>query len=38
VGNGTRHDLVEVLVIAICAIFAEVQGFEDMVEWVSRPT
>ena len=33
VGNGKRHDLVEVLVIAICAIFAEVQGFEDMAEW-----
>ena len=27
VGNGKRHDLVEVLVIAICAIFAEVEGF-----------
>jgi len=33
VGNGVRHDLVEVLVIAICAIFAEVAGFEDMAEW-----
>jgi predicted transposase YbfD/YdcC len=33
VGNGRRHDLVEVLVIAICAVFAEVQGFEDMAEW-----
>ena len=33
VGNGKRHDLVEVLVIAVCAIFAEVQGFEDMAEW-----
>jgi len=33
VGNGVRHDLVEVLVIAICAIFAEVEGFEDMAEW-----
>jgi predicted transposase YbfD/YdcC len=33
VGNAKRHDLVEVLVIAICAIFAEVQGFEDMAEW-----
>jgi hypothetical protein len=33
VGNGKRYDLVEVLVIAICAIFAEVQGFEDMAEW-----
>jgi predicted transposase YbfD/YdcC len=32
-GNGKRHDLVEVLVIAICAIFAEVEGFEDMAEW-----
>jgi predicted transposase YbfD/YdcC len=33
VGNGKRHDLVEVLVIAICAIFAEVEGFEDIAEW-----
>ena len=33
VGNGKGHDLVEVLVIAVCAIFAEVQGFEDMAEW-----
>jgi predicted transposase YbfD/YdcC len=32
-GNGTRHDLIEVLVIAICAIFADVEGFEDMAEW-----
>lgn len=32
-GNGKRHDLVEVLVIAICAIFAEVEGFDDMAEW-----
>jgi hypothetical protein len=35
-GNGKRHDLVEVLVIAICAIFAEVEGFEDMAEWARR--
>lgn len=33
VGNGKRHELVEILVIAICAIFAEVEGFEDMAEW-----
>ena len=32
-GNGKRHDLVEILVISICAIFAEVEGFEDMAEW-----
>lgn len=33
-GNSKRHDLVEVLVIAICVIFSEVQGFEDMAaEW-----
>lgn len=32
-GNGKRYDLVEVLVIAICAIFAEVEGFDDMAEW-----
>lgn len=32
-GNGKRHELVEVLVIAICAIFAEVEGFEDIAEW-----
>ena len=32
-GNGKRHELVEVLVIAICAIFANVEGFEDMAEW-----
>lgn len=33
VGNGKRHDLVEILVIAICGIFAEVEGFEDIAEW-----
>ena len=32
-GNGKRHDLVEVLVVAICAIFSEVEGFVDMAEW-----
>jgi hypothetical protein len=25
-GNGKRHDLVEILVISICAIFVEVEG------------
>jgi len=35
-GNGKRHDLVEVLVIAICAIFANVEGFEDMAEWARK--
>lgn len=29
-GNGKRHELVEVLVIAICAIFANVEGFQDV--------
>ena len=32
-GNGKRHDLVEVLVIAICGIFAQVEGFDDIAEW-----
>lgn len=36
VGNGKRHDLVEVLVIAICAIFSEVEGFADMAEWATH--
>ena len=35
-GNGKRHELVEVLVIAICAIFANVEGFEDMAEWARK--
>jgi len=35
VGNGVRHDLVEVLVIAVCAIFAEVEGFRDMAAWAT---
>ncbi len=35
VGNGVRHDLSEVLVIAVCAIFAEVEGFEDMAAWAT---
>lgn len=32
-GNGKRYELVEVLVIAVCAIFAEVEGFDDIAEW-----
>jgi len=32
-GNGKRHELVEVLVIAVCAIFAEVEGFADIADW-----
>jgi predicted transposase YbfD/YdcC len=35
-GNGKRHELVEVLVIALCAIFANVEGFEDMAEWARK--
>lgn len=35
VGNGVRHDLVEVMVIAICAIFSEVEGFKDMATWAA---
>ena len=35
VGNGVRHDLVEVMVIVICAIFSEVEGFKDMATWAA---
>lgn len=35
-GNGKRHDLTEILVISICAIFADVEGFEDMAAWAEQ--
>jgi hypothetical protein len=35
-GNAKRRDLVDVLVMGVCTIFAEVQGFDEMAEsvWV----
>lgn len=32
-GFAHRHDLVEMLVIATCALFSEVEGFEDIARW-----
>ena len=32
-GFAHRHDLVEILVITTCALFSEVEGFEDIVRW-----
>ena len=32
-GYAHRHDLVEILVIAVCAMFSDVAGFEDMADW-----
>ncbi len=32
-GFAHRHDLVEILVVATCALFSEVEGFEDIVRW-----
>jgi hypothetical protein len=32
-GFAHRHDLVEMLVITRCALFSEVEGFEDIVRW-----
>jgi predicted transposase YbfD/YdcC len=33
VGYAHRHDLVEILVISVCAMFSEVEGFEDIADW-----
>jgi len=32
-GFAHRHDLVEMLVITTCALFSEVEGFEDIARW-----
>jgi predicted transposase YbfD/YdcC len=32
-GYAHRHDLVEILVITVCAMFSEVEGFEDIADW-----
>lgn len=32
-GFAHRHDLVEMLVITTCALFSEVEGFEDVARW-----
>lgn len=32
-GFAHRHDLVEILVITTCALFSEVDGFEDVARW-----
>jgi predicted transposase YbfD/YdcC len=32
-GFAHRHDLVEMLLIATCALFSEVEGYEDMARW-----
>lgn len=32
-GYAHRHDLVEILVISVCAMFSEVEGFEDIADW-----
>jgi hypothetical protein len=32
-GFAHRHDLVEMLVIATCALFSEVEGYEDIARW-----
>jgi predicted transposase YbfD/YdcC len=32
-GYAHRHDLVEMLVISVCAMFSEVEGFEDIADW-----
>lgn len=32
-GFAHRHDLVEMLVITTCALFSEVEGFEDIAHW-----
>lgn len=32
-GYAHRHDLVEILVICVCAMFAHVEGFEDIADW-----
>jgi predicted transposase YbfD/YdcC len=32
-GYASRHDLVEILVISVCAMFADVEGFEEMAAW-----
>ena len=32
-GFAHRHDLVEMLVITTCALFSEVEGYEDIARW-----
>ena len=32
-GYAHRHDLVEILVIAVCAMCSDVEGFEEMEDW-----
>ena len=32
-GYAHRHDLVEILVISVCAMFSDVEGFEDIADW-----
>jgi predicted transposase YbfD/YdcC len=36
VGYGHRHDLRDILVIAICAILSDVDNFEDMAFWANQ--
>ena len=35
-GNGKRHNLHEVLIIAICAIFAGAEGYSDIAGWAEE--
>ena len=35
-GNGKRHDLHEVLIISICAIFAGAEGYSDIAGWAEE--
>lgn len=35
-GYGHRHDLQEILIIAICAILSDIDSFEDMAFWANQ--